>query len=105
MKKAFQEQPPKFCQFVGNKTKNEASMPDSVCEDDESIVNGECRTTRGDKEKAEVLIKYFPTVFTVEKSTVFTAEKTVCDKVVPNKTECKLLNIDISQDLVKKKLL
>ena len=44
-------------------------------EDDESIVNNECKTTSGDKEKAEVLNKYFPTVLTVE--------KTVYLKVIP----------------------
>ena len=81
---------------MGNKTKNKASIPDLVCEDEESVANNECKTTSGDKENAEVLNKYF--------STVFTVEKTVYDKVIPNKTECKRLNIDITQDLVKKKL-
>ena len=81
---------------MGNKTKNKASIPDLVCADDKLIINNECKATSGDKEKAEVLNKYF--------STVFIVEKTVYDKVIPNKTECKLLNIDITQDRVKKKL-
>ena len=79
---------------MGNKTKNKASIPDLVCEDEESVANNECKTTSGDKEKSEVLNKYF--------SIVFTVEQTVYDKVIPNKTECKLLKIDITQDLVKK---
>ena len=92
--KAAKSNPIFFWQFVGNKTKIKASIPDLLCEDEESVANNECKTTSGDKEKAEVLNKYF--------STVFTVEKTVYDKVIPNKTECKLLNIDITQDLVKK---
>ena len=82
---------------MGNKTKNKASIPDLASDDDESIENNECRTTSGDKEKAGVLNKYF--------STVFTVEKTIYDKVITNKTECNLFNIDISQDLVTKNLI
>ena len=88
--------PKKFWQFVGNKTKNKASIPDLVCEDEETGENNDYKTTSGDKEKAEVLNKYF--------STLFTVEKTVYDKVIPNKTESKLLNIEVTQDIVKKKL-
>ena len=67
-----------------------------MCEDEETGENNDYKTTSGDKEKAEVLNKYF--------STVFTVEKTVYDKVIPNKTESKLFNIEVTQDIVKKTL-
>ena len=54
------------------------------------------KTTNGDKEKADVLNKYF--------STVFIVEDTLYDKVIPNKTDSKLLKIHISVDKVMKKL-
>ena len=93
----------KFWQFDNRKTKNKVSIPDLVIDDDvtdphigDDTKQTKHKTTNGDKEKADVLNKYF--------STVFTVEDTLYEKVIPNKTDSKLLEIHISVDKVMKKL-
>ena len=87
--------PKKFWQFVNNKTRARPNIPDLFV--DEDTPTGSNVTTSSDKEKANILNQYF--------ASVFTKEDALYDKVIPDRTECKLIDIDINEDMVKKKLL
>ena len=61
-------------------------------------INEEKSLTSSDKEKAEVLASYFASVFTVEN------KQNISDVQVEKPDIDKLVKIDITTDLVKKKL-
>ena len=87
--------PKNFWQFVNNKTRARPNIPDLFV--DEGTPTGSNVTTSSDKEKANISNQYF--------ASVFTKEDALYDKVIPDRTECKLNDIDINEDMVKKKLL
>ena len=64
---------------------------------DEDTPTGSNVATSSDKEKANILNQYF--------ASVFTKVDALYDKVIPDRTECKLIDIDVNEDMVKKKLL
>ena len=85
----------KFWQFINNKTRARPNIPDLFV--DEDTPTGSNVTTSSDKEKANILNQYF--------ASVFTKEYALYNKVIPDRTECKLIDIDINEDMVTKKLL
>ena len=95
MAKQAKTNPKKFWQFVNNKTRARPNIPDLFV--DEDTPTGSNVTTSSDKEKANISNQYF--------ASVFTKEDALYDKVIPDRTECKLIDIDINEDMVKKKLL
>ena len=64
----------------------------------ELYINEEKSLTSSDKEKAEVLASYFASVFTVKN------KQNISDAQVEEPDIDKLVNINITTDLVKKKL-
>ena len=91
--------PKKFWQFVGNKTKKKVNLPDLLIEDDVGNVSGGktgSRYTANDQEKANVFNGFF--------ASVFNQKDTLYNKVIPERTENKILEVIIDEDLVRKQL-
>ena len=57
--KQVKSNPKKFWQYVGSKTKHKSSIPDLWMESDDETDVRDKKTTKNDKEKAEVLNKFF----------------------------------------------
>ena len=83
--------PKKFWKYAQSKTKTHVNVS-------ELYINEEKRLTSSDKEKAEVLASYFASVFTVEN------KQNISDVQVEEPDIDKLVKINITTDLVKKKL-
>ena len=93
--KQAKSNPKKFWQFVNKKTRTRPNRPDLFV--DEDTPTGSNATTSSDKGNANILNQHF--------ASVFTKDDALYEKVVPDRTECKLIDIDINEEMVKKKLL
>ena len=93
--KQAKSNPKKVWQFINNKTRTRPNIPVPFVDKDTPTSSNV--TTSLDKEKANVLNQYFVSVFTKEDA--------LYDKVILDRTECKMIDIDINEEMVKKKLL
>ena len=89
----------KFWQFVNNKTRATLNIPDLFVDEDTPTGSNVTVVTLlfGQGESKYILNQYF--------ASVSTKEDALYDKVIPDRTECKLIDIYINEDMVKKKLL
>ena len=83
-------------QFVNNKKPQKVFIPDLLIDDKETseLSENKNRTTDTDREKSEVLNRFFTSVFA-----------TAHNDEIPEKTTEKLLDINIDLETDKKKLL
>ena len=90
--KEAKKNPKKFWSYVNSKRKSKANIPDLDTSDDKGAPK-----TRNDSEKAELLNRYF--------KTVFTEEDLMNSPNVENKNfESFLERIEITEEMVRKKL-
>ena len=92
--KQAKNNPKKFWQYVGRKTKKRSTIPDLLIEEEDE--DAEPEFTQNDQEKADHFNKFF--------ASVFNADQGAYGKEIPPRTEHTLQDFQVTVDSVKKKL-
>ena len=93
--KQAKDNPKKFWQYVGSKTKKRSTIPDLLVEDDDSE-DAEPSYTENDQAKANQFNKFF--------ASVFNPDTEPYDKEIEKRTEQNISDFQVTVDSVKKKL-